>query len=38
MGHRLCKYYVEVLCNEHEAEKLLYCLNNEFEHDVTLTY
>ena len=37
-GHRLCKYYVEVLCNEHEAEKLLYCLNNEFEHDVTLTY
>lgn len=38
MEHRLCGYYVEVLCNEYEEEKLLYCLNNEFKYNVTVKY
>ena len=38
MGHKICRYYVKVQCTEDEEKRLLYCLNNEFKHDVTLLY
>lgn len=38
MEHKICRYYVKVQCTEDEEKRLLYCLNNEFKHDVTLLY
>lgn len=38
MGHKLCRYYVKVQCTVDEEKRLLYCLDNEFKHDVTLLY
>lgn len=38
MGHKVCRYYAKVQCTEDEEKRLLYCLNNEFKHDVTLLY
>lgn len=38
MRHKIRRYYVKVQCTEDEEKRLLYCLNNEFKHDVTLLY